>query len=48
MAEDTLSNNTIITGILDNDIGTELEKLSILSDKSSSNDVPNKIYPITP
>ena len=38
----TLSNDTIITDILDNDISITLEKVSILSDKSSSNDVPNK------
>ena len=37
-----LSNDTIITDILDNDISITLEKVSILSDKSSSNDVPNK------
>ena len=42
MTEDTLSNDTIITDILDNDISVALEKLSILSDKTSSNDVPNK------
>ena len=42
MTEDTLSNDTIITDILDNDISVSLEKLSILSDKGSSNDVPNK------
>ena len=42
MTEDTSSNDTIITDILDNDISIALEKLSILSDKSSSNDVPNK------
>ena len=42
MTEDTLSNDTIITDILDNDISVSLEKLSILSDKCSSNDVPNK------
>ena len=38
----TLSNDTIITDILDNDISITLEKVSILSDKSISNDVPNK------
>ena len=46
---DTLSNDTIITDILDNDIS--LEKLSILSDKSNSNDVADKDsknYSITP
>ena len=51
MAEDTSSIDTIITDILDNDISIALEKLSILSDKSSSNDVLNKdpeIYPLTP
>ena len=42
MTEDTLSNDTIITDILDNDISVALEKLSILLDKSSSNDVSNK------
>ena len=42
MAEDTSRNVTIITDILDNDISIALEKLSILLDKSSSNDVPNK------
>ena len=42
MTEDTSSNDTIITDILDNDISIALEKLSILSDKSSSNDVPNR------
>ena len=42
MTEDTLRNDTIITDILANDISTALEKLSILSDKSSSDDVSNK------
>ena len=42
MTEGTSSNDTIITDIVDNDISIVLEKLSILSDKSSSNDVPNK------
>ena len=42
MTEDTLINDTIITDILDNDISVALEKLSILLDKSSSNDVSNK------
>ena len=42
MAEGTSSNDTIITDIVDNDISIVLEKLSILSDKRSSNDVPNK------
>ena len=42
MTEDTLSNDTIRTDILDNDISIALQKLSILLDKSSSNDVPNK------
>ena len=42
MTEDTSSSDTSITDILDNDISIALEKLSILSDKSSSNDVPNK------
>ena len=41
MTEDTSSNDSIITDILDNDISIALEKL-ILSDKSNSNDVPNK------
>ena len=36
MAEDTLSSD-----ILDNGISLALEKLTILSDKSSSGDVPN-------
>ena len=36
MAEDTLSND-----ILDSDISMAQEKLTILSDKSSSGDVPN-------
>ena len=44
MTEDTLSNDTIRTDILDNDISIALEKLSILSDKSNSNDVPNKDF----
>ena len=44
MTEDTLSNDTIRTDILDNDISIALEKLSILSDKSSSNDDPNKDF----
>ena len=42
MTEDTLSNDAIITDILHDDISIALEKLSVLSDKSSSNDVPNK------
>ena len=42
MTEGTSSNDTIITYIVDNDISITLEKRSILSDKSSSNDVPNK------
>ena len=42
MTKDTLSNDTILTDILDNDISVALEKLSILLDKSSSNDVSNK------
>ena len=42
MTEDTFSKVTIITNILDNGISIALEKLSILSNKSSSNDVPNK------
>ena len=42
MTEDILSNDTIITDTLDNDISAALEKLSILLDKSSSNDVSNK------
>ena len=42
MTEDTLSKVTIITNILNNGISIELEKLSILLDKSNSNDVPNK------
>ena len=41
MTEDTSSNDTIITDILDNDISIALEKL-ILSDKSNSNDVLDK------
>ena len=51
MTEDTLSNDTIITDILDNDISIALEKLSILSNKSGSImsliKIP-KIYPMTP
>ena len=42
MTEDTLSNDTVITDTLDNDISVALEKLSILLDKSSSNDVLDK------
>ena len=42
MTEDTLSKVTIITNILSNGISIALEKLSILLDKSNSNDVPNK------
>ena len=42
MTEDTSSIDTIITDILDNDISIALEKLSILSDKSSSKYIPNK------
>ena len=42
MTEDTLSKVTIITNILNNGISIALEKLSILLDKSNSNDVPNK------
>ena len=42
MTEGTSSNDTIITDIVDNDISITLEKLSIFSDKSSSNDVLNK------
>ena len=42
MAGGTSSNDTIIIDIVDNDISIAQEKLSILSDKSSSNDVPNK------
>ena len=42
MTKDTSSNDTIITDILDNDISIALEKLSILSDKSSSKYIPNK------
>ena len=42
MTEDTLSKVTIITNILNNGISIVLEKLSILLDKSNSNDVPNK------
>ena len=39
---DTLSNDTIITDILDNDISVALGKVSILLGKSSSNDAPTK------
>ena len=42
MTEGKPSSDTIITDIVANDISIALEKLSILSDKSSSNDVPNK------
>ena len=42
MTEDTSNNVTIVTDILDNDTSIALEKLSNLSDKSSSNDVPYK------
>ena len=42
MTEGTSSNDTIITDIVDNDISITLEKLSILWDKSSSDDVLNK------
>ena len=42
MTEGTSSNDTIITDILDNDVSVALEKFSILSDKSTSNDVRNK------
>ena len=42
MTEGILSTDTITTDILDNEISIALEKLSILSDKSSSNDVPNR------
>ena len=42
MTADTLSNNTIINDFLDNDISTALEKLTILSDKSSNDDVLSK------
>ena len=42
MTEDTLSNDTIITDILDNDISVALGKVSILLGKSSSNDAPTK------
>ena len=42
MTEDTLRNDTIRTDIRENDISIVLDKLSILSNKSSSNGVPNK------
>lgn len=42
MTEDTLSNDTIINDILYNDTSIALEKLTILLDKSSSNDVSKK------
>ena len=42
MTEGASSNDTIITYIVDNDISITLEKRFILSDKSSSNDVPDK------
>ena len=44
MTDDTLSNDTIITDILDNDISKALEKLSVLLDKNSTNDVHNKDF----
>ena len=47
----TSSNDTIITDILDNDISTALEKLSVLLDKSSTNNISiikiPEIYPMT-
>ena len=51
MTEGTLSNDTIITDIVDCDISIALEKLSIVSDKSSlmMSLIKNpKIYPMTP
>ena len=42
MTEDTLNNGTIITDILNNDISIALDKLFILLEEGSSNDVPNK------
>ena len=42
MTEDTLNNDTIITDILNNDISIALDKLFILLEEGSSNDVPNK------
>lgn len=42
MTEGTLSNDTIINDILYNDTSIALEKLTILLDKSSSNEVSNK------
>ena len=44
MTDDTLSNDTIITDILDNDISKALEKLSVLLDKSTTNDFLNKDF----
>lgn len=44
MTDDTLSNDNIITDILDNDISKALEKLSVLLDKNSTNDFHNKDF----
>ena len=42
MTAEALSNDTIINDFLNNDISMALEKLTILSDKSSNDDVLNK------
>ena len=42
MTEDRLSNDTITNDILDNNISIALEKHTILSEKISNNEVPNK------
>ena len=44
MTDDTLSNDNIITDILDNDISKALGKLSVLLDKNSTNDFHNKDF----
>ena len=42
MAEDRLSNDNITNDILDNNISLALEKYTILSEKISKDDIPNK------
>ena len=42
MTEDRLSNDTITNDILDNNINIALEKHTILSEKISNDEVPNK------
>ena len=42
MTEDRLSNDTITNDILDNNISIALEKHTILSEKISNDEVPNK------